>query len=258
MVNKRTSISNKTRFEVFRRDSFKCQYCGKSAPDIILNVDHIHPVAKGGTSDVFNLITSCFECNQGKKARVLGDENEVSKQKKQLDLLNERRIQLDMLLQWKTGLVKKTEDQSSKIAKYLLKKLGTKEHSINEFGKLKLKSYLKKITPERLIELIDETIDDLSDNIGYFGISDKTFEIIFSVLNAKYRSETSTLKQKIAFILKKCDYHFGTINEKSVTLLKERLEEYFEEYNDVESYINIQKSVKECKKLQSFYDSLCI
>jgi 5-methylcytosine-specific restriction endonuclease McrA len=62
----RKAIPKKLRFEVFKRDSFTCQYCGKSAPDIILEVDHIHPVSRGGEEDITNLITSCFDCNRGK------------------------------------------------------------------------------------------------------------------------------------------------------------------------------------------------
>ena len=48
MATKRKTISKKTRFEVFKRDSFKCQYCGASAPEAILVVDHIDPFSKGG------------------------------------------------------------------------------------------------------------------------------------------------------------------------------------------------------------------
>ena len=65
-MSKRKNVSNKTRFEVFKRDNFTCQYCGKSAPEVVLNVDHIEPVSKGGSNDISNLITSCFECNNGK------------------------------------------------------------------------------------------------------------------------------------------------------------------------------------------------
>ncbi len=35
----RKSISKKIRFEIFKRDAFSCQYCGKSAPDVILHID---------------------------------------------------------------------------------------------------------------------------------------------------------------------------------------------------------------------------
>lgn len=44
---KRKSISKRVRFEVFKRDSFCCQYCGKSAPDVVLVIDHIDPVSNG-------------------------------------------------------------------------------------------------------------------------------------------------------------------------------------------------------------------
>lgn len=57
---KRRSLSKKKRFEVFKRDSFTCQYCGAKAPDVVLQCDHIKPVSKGGTDDILNLITSCL------------------------------------------------------------------------------------------------------------------------------------------------------------------------------------------------------
>lgn len=48
----RKPISKMLRFEVFKRDSFTCQYCGNMAPDIILEVDHINPVKNGGNKDI--------------------------------------------------------------------------------------------------------------------------------------------------------------------------------------------------------------
>jgi 5-methylcytosine-specific restriction endonuclease McrA len=69
----RTPLSKKLRFEVFKRDGFKCQYCGGHPPDKILEVDHIDPVANGGSDDETNLITACFDCNRGKAARLLSD-----------------------------------------------------------------------------------------------------------------------------------------------------------------------------------------
>ena len=95
----RTPLSKKTRFEVFKRDSFTCQYCGKSAPDVILEVDHIIPVAQGGTDDLFNLVTSCRDCNRGKGKRMLSDKTTIEKQKAELDKLNKRREQLEMLVE---------------------------------------------------------------------------------------------------------------------------------------------------------------
>lgn len=79
MAEKRKSLSKKIRFEVFKRDNFTCRYCGKSAPDVVLEVDHIIPVSKGGTDDICNLATSCLDCNRGKGAKKLSDNSTVKK-----------------------------------------------------------------------------------------------------------------------------------------------------------------------------------
>jgi hypothetical protein len=65
---KRKSISKKTRFEVFKRDNFTCQYCGAHPPAVILHVDHIKPVALGGKNHMDNYVTACQPCNSGKSA----------------------------------------------------------------------------------------------------------------------------------------------------------------------------------------------
>lgn len=67
----RKALSKRVRFEVFKRDAFTCQYCGAHPPSVILHVDHIHPVARGGENDADNLITACEACNLGKGAREL-------------------------------------------------------------------------------------------------------------------------------------------------------------------------------------------
>lgn len=68
---KRTALRPSIRFEVFKRDGFVCQYCGQRPPDVILEVDHITAVADGGTDDLINLLTACWECNRGKGRRAL-------------------------------------------------------------------------------------------------------------------------------------------------------------------------------------------
>ncbi len=67
----RKPISQKVRFGIFKRDLFVCQYCGKTPPAVVLEVDHIVPVSKGGANDTDNLLTACFDCNRGKGAEVL-------------------------------------------------------------------------------------------------------------------------------------------------------------------------------------------
>lgn len=92
MTNKRQPISKKTRFDVFKRDGFICQYCGDSPPSVVLEVDHLKPVASMGTNQIDNLITSCFDCNRGKGSRELSQIPANFKEK--LDLITEREEQL--------------------------------------------------------------------------------------------------------------------------------------------------------------------
>jgi hypothetical protein len=67
-MSNRKTLSKRTRFEVFKRDQFTCQYCGKTPPGAVLWIDHILALANGGTDDSINLITACQDCNSGKAA----------------------------------------------------------------------------------------------------------------------------------------------------------------------------------------------
>jgi hypothetical protein len=64
-------VSAKRRFEVFDRDRFTCRYCGRSAPHVRLECEHVLARVHGGTDLPDNLVTSCFDCNRGKSARRL-------------------------------------------------------------------------------------------------------------------------------------------------------------------------------------------
>jgi hypothetical protein len=66
------AVSKRLRFEIFRRDSHTCRYCGATAPGTPLRVDHIVPVALGGTDHPSNLVTSCEPCNSGKTSTLDG------------------------------------------------------------------------------------------------------------------------------------------------------------------------------------------
>jgi len=66
-------ISVRLRFEVFKRDSFTCRYCGRQSPEVILELDHIIPSCEGGSDDLMNLATSCWDCNRGKSGRPLSE-----------------------------------------------------------------------------------------------------------------------------------------------------------------------------------------
>lgn len=64
----RKAMTNSLRYDILRRDNFRCVLCGRSSADgAILHVDHIIPVAKGGKTVPENLRTLCQECNSGKR-----------------------------------------------------------------------------------------------------------------------------------------------------------------------------------------------
>lgn len=61
--------SKSLRFDVFKRDNFKCVICGKSpstTPGLELHLDHIKPYSLGGETILDNLQTLCSDCNLGK------------------------------------------------------------------------------------------------------------------------------------------------------------------------------------------------
>lgn len=62
------AVSKRLRYEILRRDNHTCRYCGASAPDVKLQVDHVVPTALGGTDEPSNLVTACEPCNGGKSA----------------------------------------------------------------------------------------------------------------------------------------------------------------------------------------------
>lgn len=153
----RKSISKKTRFEVFKRDSFKCQYCGATAPEAVLVVDHIHPVSKDGADDLMNYVTACQPCNAGKSDRLLSDQSAVAKQKNQLDDLQARREQLEMMLQWREGL-KEIDSFQIDIASDAWSEAAV-GWSLNDKGLKELRALLKKYGLSSVLEAIEKAAE---------------------------------------------------------------------------------------------------
>jgi len=69
----RKSSGKRLRFEIFKRDGFRCVYCGATPVDSPLHIDHVTPLAAGGTDDPDNLATACQNCNAGKGPVPLSD-----------------------------------------------------------------------------------------------------------------------------------------------------------------------------------------
>lgn len=65
----RIPIPLEVRKYVFQRDNYQCQSCGEQQ-ETKLSIDHIVPLARGGTNDISNLQTLCFTCNQRKTDNI--------------------------------------------------------------------------------------------------------------------------------------------------------------------------------------------
>ena len=68
--NRSRNISHATIIRVARRDNNTCKICGKILLDREIELDHIIPYSRGGTTDEGNLRVTCFECNRKKGKKI--------------------------------------------------------------------------------------------------------------------------------------------------------------------------------------------
>lgn len=69
----RTLMTSRLRQKIKERDNFTCVECGNSIykePNLLLEVDHIIPIAKGGPTEESNLQTLCWKCNRQKGSNL--------------------------------------------------------------------------------------------------------------------------------------------------------------------------------------------
>ncbi len=72
-AGQRALMTSKLRHEILERDGYTCKYCGssqKDEPNLLLEVDHIVPISKGGMTSVDNLQTLCWRCNRTKGSKI--------------------------------------------------------------------------------------------------------------------------------------------------------------------------------------------
>ncbi|MBK5247338.1 MAG: HNH endonuclease [Peptostreptococcaceae bacterium] len=184
MATKRKALSKKTRFEVFKRDLFTCQYCGKKAPDVILEVDHIKPVAKGGDNSIENLVSACYDCNHGKSDRVLSDLSEVEKSRLQIEQLQEKKNMVDLILEWKQSVRNAEEYATDKIEHLFFEEIDIK-------GRGFLKEYRRTVGKTIKDCGLDLVVDAVYIAIGYYYKGnieniDKTLSKICGIARNKY------------------------------------------------------------------------
>lgn len=68
MIKRPRSERKMTRFEIFHRDNYTCQYCGRTTHQLTL--DHIMPKHRGGPHTWENVVSACVQCNRRKAGRT--------------------------------------------------------------------------------------------------------------------------------------------------------------------------------------------
>jgi hypothetical protein len=128
------SLSKRVRFDVFKRDGFVCQYCGRHPPDVVLECDHVDPRAAGGVDEEWNLVTACFDCNRGKSATPLSvvpkslAEQAVEVQEREDQLMGYRavlQIRLDRIEDDKWAVARKLLPSAERVERDWLRSIKT-------------------------------------------------------------------------------------------------------------------------------------
>lgn len=145
------SISKKLRFEIFKRDGFQCAYCGKSPPEVTLEIDHIEPRSKGGQDDIDNYITSCFDCNRGKSNIRLT--SIVPKIAEKFELLKEKEDQLKEYRKFIQKIEKRVNQDIKEISAIYSEKYKGWDFS-DQFKKVSIKRFLKHLLKQEIEEAL--------------------------------------------------------------------------------------------------------
>ena len=242
------SVNKKARFEVFKRDKFTCQYCGKKAPEVILHADHLEPKSKGGSDDFLNLVTACVDCNQGKSDRVLSENTVLEKKQNQLEQLQERREQIEMLRDWERELTTLSIQELELIAEKIANRTG---RTLSEWGRDRILPLIRKHGIEEVLKVVEETFS------AFYGSGNETkdacvFAAMLNGLKYKLRGGKSP-NSRIQYLsgilnrrinMSKTRWAFFTDRMNNYSGDLEKLIEAAKKINSWESFLELTESTK--------------
>ena len=243
MAAKRKNLTKKIRFEVFKRDSFTCQYCGQSAPDVVLEVDHIKPIATGGDNELLNLVTSCKDCNRGKGKRELSNKDELKKQVDQLKELNKKREQLRLMMEWKNEL-SKLEDQKIEYINDFLEDYDTK---LSDYGVKLFKKNIKKYGYQMIYDCLETSFEQYYISGNKESVT-KALDYVERIAKCKAGGSDNPMIQKIFYIRGILRNRLTYINERKLMTM---LNKYI--LNDAD-YETVLVMAKDCNHWTGFCD----
>lgn len=153
MARKRKAISKVTRFEIFKRDGFSCQYCGRTPPAVVLQLDHITPHSKGGADDPLNLLTACQECNLGKTDRELSQV--PAPLKNQMEEQRERREQIERYNAFLTELRGKQDADIEELGLAWFRFCGKENYVFGPGRAPSIRNFLKRLPKVQILEAME-------------------------------------------------------------------------------------------------------
>jgi hypothetical protein len=250
----RIGISKKLRFEVFKRDAFTCQYCGKKAPFVVLNADHIKPVAQGGAGDILNLITSCFYCNSGKSDREISDSAALDKQHAQMSALEERRQQLEMMAEWRLEL-ENLDEMTAVMAEEAWYRAIENAATLLDGGKNDIRKWVKQHGLEAVFNGISAASTSYlqRSDTGKFSIDsiNHAFNMIPRVISVQKRSIAKPYLQRLYYARGILRRRLHYLNERMAVQM---MEDAISWGADVEKLVDLCKEVRNWSQFRATLD----
>jgi len=148
----RVGLSKKLRFEVFKRDGFRCVYCGATPCEtVLLEVDHVNPVIEGGTNEIDNLVTACQDCNRGKGATPLSVVPQSIEEKAAITA--EREAQIKSYYEILDAKRQRKDDELWSVANIFMERYG--DEDILRTRLASIRSFLERLDYHEVIESME-------------------------------------------------------------------------------------------------------
>jgi hypothetical protein len=138
-------------------------------------------VAVGGKNEILNLATSYVSCNQGKGVRELSDDSIVERQRRQIEELQERREQLEMMLEWRNSLA----DLEDKTINHISDFIGRFSDFVpNDKGRSDIKRWLRRFSFDEIIAAVNEAFAIYYIPYDHEGLKGEAWNKAFSKIPA--------------------------------------------------------------------------
>jgi len=244
----RVPLPQGLRNEVLKRDGYRCVRCGasKDDTDVRLEIDHILPVAKGGTNDIDNLQTLCHDCNINKGAIIEDNDeieikenelntlkNVISKKEESLKITNDEDERIDLEFEIITlkkqipiieNEIKQLKDKRDKEEEEFQRKQKEKERKDRLFKKIYVE--LEKEDDEiyqrlcKHFSLNYQKREENLKNLTYNYLEEEIYNAITSIKQIIEKEKEEKIKREKQI---RYDKYFNLLNDENIDLIKKEI-----------------------------------